>query len=173
MALVVFVLFVIAAIFLAIKHREGSLLGLIVFGLFGALISGLVIDAPVAMATRSSKNVTYNLAALNDGKDTRGSFFLGSGTIDSVPSFMFYAEDGDDGYFLRSWDASASRVVETSGTPRVVYHCDDYSTVPRPFRWSTKMILDDGWGWVDCRHASLTFYVPTGSVRQQYTLDAQ
>jgi hypothetical protein len=172
MALIVFIGFVLTAIFLAIKHREGGPLILIVFGLFAAFIAGLAVDAPVAWATRSNKDISYNLAALNDSKNTRGSFFLGSGTIDSVPSFMFYAEDGD-GYVLRSWDASSSRVVETDGKPHVVYHCDDYGTVPRPFRYPVKMILDDGWGWVDCRHASLTFYVPAGSVKQSYTLDAQ
>ena len=172
MALVVLIGFILTGIVLSIKYREGGPMMLALFGLFAAMIAGLAIDGPVAWATRSKVDMSYNLAALNDGKDTRGSFFLGSGTIDSVPSFMFYAEDGD-GYGLRDWPASSSRVVETSGDPHVVYHCDDYGSVPRPFRWTTKMILDDGWGWIDCQHASLTFYVPAGSVKQSYTLDAQ
>jgi len=172
MALIVTVLGLIFSIYMMIRHRDSIYFMLVAFSIAAGLITGLVVDAPVAMLTRSHVDVSYNLAALNDGKDTRGSFFLGSGQIDSVPSFMFYAQDGD-GYVLRSWDADSSRVVETDGTPRAVYTCDDYGTVPRPFRWTTKMILDDGWGWVDCDHAFVTFYVPHNSIKQQYNLDAQ
>lgn len=172
MALVVAVLGVLFGIVVAIKVRDAGALFISAIALFAAFIVGVVIDAPVAWVTRDKVDISYELAALNDGRSTQGSFFLGSGSIDSVSSFMFYAKEGD-GYVLRDWPASSSKVVETDGTPRAVYSCDDYGTVPRPFRWTTKMILDDGWGWIDCQHAFVTFYVPPGSVKQQYDLDAQ
>lgn len=172
MAVIVAVLGVLLGIFLAFKNREFSYIMVSAISLFVAFIVGVVIDGPINWAMRDKVDVTYGLAALNDGRKTQGSFFLGSGTIDSVPSFMYYAEDGD-GYVLRDWSARSSRVVETTGKPRAVFTCDDYGSVPRPFRYSVKMILDDGWGWVDCRHAFVTFYVPPGSVKQEITLDAQ
>lgn len=172
MAFVVAALGILLGIFLAIKNRDGAYIFVCGMAAFAAFFVGILIDGPVAWITRDKVDITYSLAALNDGRKTEGGFFLGSGQIDSVPSFMFYAKDGD-GYVLRDWSADSSRVVETDGTPRAVYHCDDYGSVPRPFRWTTKMILDDGWGWIDCGHASVTFYVPPGSVKQSYDLDAQ
>lgn len=170
MLIIVFGIICIGGIVLAIALRDAlCLLGGLITALIGAIFTGLLIDLPVNAIQRDKINETYNLAALNDGKSTEGSFFLGSGTVDSVPSFMFYAKDGD-GYVLRSWDAASSRVVETEGAPRVVYTCDDYSSVPAPFKWAAYMILED---YVDCEHASVTFYVPPGSVKQQYTLDAE
>lgn len=155
----------------AIKEREGMVA---MFGLAAAVIGGLltalIVDAPVAWVQRDRVDFSYSLGALNDGRETQGSFFLGSGTIDSVPSFMYYVQEGD-GYVLRDWPASSSKVVETEGDPKVVYNCYDYSDVWLPFRWAPQMVEDGS--VYDCRHAFVTFYVPPGSVKQQYTLDAQ
>lgn len=169
-AIVASIIFVGFVVF-AVKEREGmiAMFGLVA-AMMGGLLTALIIDAPVAWIQRDRAEFSYNLGALNDGRSTKGSFFLGSGTIDSVPSFMFYAEDGD-GYVLRDWSAAPSRVVETEGKPRVVYNCYDYSDVWLPFRWAPQM-LEDG-SLYDCGHAFVTFYVPPGSVQQQYTLDAQ
>lgn len=171
MAIIVVAICVLTCLFLGVKQRESWYIFPAVMSLFVGLFVGLVIDGPVNWAMREKTDFTYNLATLNDGRETQGSFFLGSGTIDSVPSFMFYEEDGD-GYVLRDWPASSSRVVETTGEPHVVYTCDDYSDVPRPFRWTAVMITEDG-DYIDCQHAFVTFYVPPGSVKREVTLDAQ
>lgn len=174
MALIILGLFVLIGVGGAIIYREFGFVLFAAMGFIFALMAGLLIDWPVSWATRDKVDITYELGALNDGRSTKGSFFLGSGSIDSVPSFMYYVKDGD-GFVLRDWPARSSKVIETDSTPRVVYRCDDYGTVPRPFRWTTKMMEDSGWvdEWIDCGHAFVTFYVPPGSVKQQYNLDAQ
>ena len=171
MFVVVLVVVALLTIYFCIKDRSGEpFMFFLFFGLMGSLLTALIIDAPVSWIMRDRAEFSYDLGALNDGRSTQGSFFLGSGTIDSVPSFMYYERDGD-GYVLRDWPASSSKVVETKGDPQVVYNCYDYSSVPRPFRWAPQM-MEDG-SVYDCRHAFVTFYVPPGSVQQQYILDAQ
>jgi len=154
-----------------------GLLSLVVTGAITAFAVMLVVALPNEFIARAHRApVTYEMASLQDGHSPGGSFFLGSGTIHDVPSYMYYLK-GNDGYFLDSVAAYKMTVKEEvwtqDFTPHVTFMCKDYSAVPSWFNWpfaqSKPDSLDDCYG----RSTTGTFYVPKDSIKSQYVLDAK
>ena len=100
----------------------------------------------------------YVLQSLQDGKDASGSFFLGTGYVDSYPSFTYYLEENGR-YRLKSTNADFASVTYTSGTPKMVerWKVDDQTIW---CMWTNKTLKD------------VEFQVPPGSVYKDYSLDA-
>jgi hypothetical protein len=116
--------------------------------------------------------VQSRLVSLADGSSTHGSFFLGSGSVDSEPVFFFYRESDDGSYRLEHRDAEYVSIVETSGVPHMETLCVDYSHLPRWFDWP--LPRSEAPNYSDCRdNDPTTFYVPEGSIKSNYILDAQ
>jgi hypothetical protein len=102
-------------------------------------------------------SVTHdNLAVLNDGSRVNGSFFLGSGTIDSDPSFMFYTES-DGNYKLKQVYAEDSIVRYSTESPKIEYHS------PKSRFWT----------YWNMNNQYYVFKVPNGSIKYGYELDAK
>lgn len=107
---------------------------------------------------------THNIKSLSDGQATRGSFFLGSGVLDDVPTYFYYAEVGERQY--RQKTAPASRVTireDSSEKPHVEKVGQEFDTN----FWFSFMATGDR----SSRHDRYVFVVPEGSVIQNYTLD--
>ncbi len=159
----------------SVKNREvdefGSWLGATAIVTAIAAIAGmLVINLPASIFLKDDVVLEYNLKAMQDGSSTTGSFFLGSGTINDVPSFMYYVEYDDGSVSLESAYASDSVVVETDENPRVTYECEYYGDIPTALIWPVNHFGTDG--DYDCT-GTVTFYVPENSVKSQYVLDAE
>lgn len=117
--------------------------------------------APVAYNAVKVPDVTYSdLATLNDGSGVQGSFFLGSGTINSTAVFMYYTNDNGV-YRLNHVDADYATVTYTDGPPRLLYH----NTKSGNHFWALDWFGDD--------YTQYEFQVPAGSVKQSFNLDAQ
>ena len=116
--------------------------------------------------------VESELASLADGSSVSGSFFLGSGSVESEPVFFFYRQQGNGSFRLEHRDADKVSIVETSSDPRMVTLCVDYSHVPTWFEWP--LFNSSPPTYEDCRDDDpTTFYVPEGSIKSNYILDAQ
>ena len=116
--------------------------------------------------------VTSDIVSLADGQGTHGSFFLGSGSIDSKPVFFFYRQSANGSFRLEHRDADNVSIVETTGQPYMETLCVDYSHLPRWFDWPVKR--SEAPDYNDCRtNDPTTFYVPEGSIKSNYILDAQ
>lgn len=105
-----------------------------------------------------------SLVALADGSDTHGSFFLGSGTIDSEPSFTWYQSDGKNSYVRKSIEASESAVHYL---PKGVA---PYYTVTNEKK-DGSFVRKWGFDTTDPYGEKYDFYVPRGSIVQSYRLD--
>lgn len=102
---------------------------------------------------------TASIKSLQDTRHTSGSFFLGSGSIDSKPVFWYYADNG--GYSTLEYrDASSVHIVETDDQePRVTeqrFHSNN--------RWFHT--IHDG-------ARQYVFYIPEGSITNNFELDAR
>lgn len=65
----------------------------------------------------------WNIASAVRGKDVNGSFFLGTGSIDSVDQYYVYLKT-PKGLLLQRFDTRNTYVVETNDTP--TYERDDH-----------------------------------------------
>lgn len=132
-----------------------------VLGFFVALITGAIIYHHHYWRVKRQ----VPLVSLADGSDIHGIFFLGTGTVDSSPSFTWYQRDSANSYVRKDVDASISTIhYLSSGRP---YYIVRTKTIGGGF-WRT-------WGFNPNNHSSeddhYDFYVPRGSIIQSYRLD--
>ena len=141
----------------------GAFVAVLLIGGFVGFISTFV----VAVFAGGRAYMEYPLVSMQDNKTIHGSFFLGSGNIDGVPSFTWYEQSGDS-YYLEDIAAWKAEVRYTTGDPYVVWNCRNENP---GFLWYP-LHMDPS---VNCGYRSthVTFYVPEGSVKNDYTLDAK
>jgi len=125
--------------------------GALTFTILQLLMYGIV-------GEHMEKTGESDLASLADNQGTSGSFFLGSGSIDDEPVFYYYERNGDE-YTLEHVNADEAVVIETTDDPRVEF----YSPVSNNEFWYI-----GGFG-----ESTVKFYVPEGSVLNNYNLDAE
>jgi|SRR6478609_3448229 len=123
--------------------------------------------------------VRQDIVALGDTTSTNGRFFLGSGTIETGPAYFYYTGNEQDGFRARMHNGNSAEVKYTTGQPHVVFWCRDWRkhadwiTSPLLPHWSDEPNIDYR-SDTGCGQGSFaTFYVPRGSVKQNYTLDAE
>ncbi len=93
--------------FVAASHSDlfitllGSLLGIFAGGILGSIIGAAIafvlgIFVPKPKGNQETK--TTRLASLRSSGGIQGSFFLGSGSIESQQYYRYYEDSGDGGY---------------------------------------------------------------------------
>ena len=130
-----------------------------------AILIGGIIGTAVAFALLAKTEIvktTYNLEALQDNNSVKGSFYLGSGQIDGKMKYVFYYEN--DGYYkLEQADYNEVKVKYSDEKPKAE-------------RFNRKYIKDafiNNFA-IDCNcYQEYIIYVPKGTIKQNYSLDAQ
>lgn len=141
---------------------------------FGAAFGGALVGFLVALIlglflyTGSHWKVTQrtNLVNLADGADTHGSWgFLGSGYLNSEPSFTWYESDGKNS-FVRQDVPSYQASIHYLPTKQAPYYTIKTKKADEPgFRQK--------WGFQTGAYDDTyyDFYIPKGSIVQSYRLD--
>ena len=141
----------------------GFLMAFFVGGLFAGvvwLIIGIgLIGAGATRLVGANQTDTYPvpLKALGADSSTTGTIFLGSGFVDGK-RVLSYIQENDDGSFTPGQvDSSASRVYEVDTKPELVWHVNN---------------ADHWWLYpVEVEVSrSFEFYVPEGSVSEEYNV---
>lgn len=108
------------------------------------------------------KTINYqekNIVSLQDSVGIQGTFFLGSGSIKGNPTYTFYTEE-DGGFKLNNVNAS-STLIKYGDQPKTKYESG----------------CDGVWQWIaPCAYSSsepVEVTVPEGTIKQNFTLDAQ
>lgn len=132
---------------------------------FPALLIGAIIGTAVAFALPAKTEIvktTYNLEALQDNNSVKGSFFLGSGQIEGKMKYVFYYER-DGFYKLEQADYEEVKVKYSDEKPKA----------ERFNRKNVKDAFINNFA-IDCNcYQEYIIYVPKGTIKQNYTLDAQ
>lgn len=130
-----------------------------------AILIGGIIGTAVAFALPAKTEIvktTYNLEALQDNNSVKGSFFLGSGQIDGKMKYVFYYER-DGFYKLEQADYEEVKVKYSDEKPKA----------ERFNRKNVKDAFINNFA-IDCNcYQEYIIYVPKGTIKQNYTLDAQ
>lgn len=145
----------------------GSLVGFVLYSALVALPATMV-----RILYTEDVEVTIPIYEMGDSLGVKGRMFLGSGSIESDPAFMYYAKDTEGFLRLRHIRAARVQIVETDNErPHYVKICKDRTDTPGWLRapwlvsYSEEQCPADG---TDTR----TFYVPRGSVAGNFELDA-
>ena len=136
------------------------------WALFISALAGAVFGCMVAVIvpTKTETKVdVYSIEALQDTEVGSGTFFLGFGQVGDKMKYSFYYET-EGGYRLRQVDSDSTLIKSTYVLPRV----EEYSRVPAKNHFWNRFSL-----YLRCAHEnSFVIYVPEGSIKQNYNLDA-
>jgi hypothetical protein len=129
---------------------------------FGAWIGSFLGLTALAngMQDETYQYTGIDIVALQDGNATQGSFFLGTGVIDSTPKYTFYINESGAKQLV-SIDANDIRVYDNADHPYVVRQHD----------------CELSWGdwFAVCMDSDryTEVHVPAGTIRSDYVLDAK
>lgn len=141
-----------------VSRVDSTVMGGFLGGFFGLIISGIGMLSGVIFVGEHWK--TYRvaeLANLQDNGRTSGSFFLGSGSIDEEPVFWYY-ENNSGVLSLHHVGANVASLVEADGPPRLEV---------------LEKKSDNTWFQFHSGSKHYRFYVPPGSVVNNFRLDAE
>lgn len=102
-----------------------SMLGLLIVCL---IFSGTIFNKDTVTVV---KTVKTPIVSLTPQPGMSGSFFLGSGTIDSVNSYIFMKDLGDNKYLQGSYPTGSIIIEESNETPSFTYDTVKLHTDPR------------------------------------------
>ena len=149
---------------------EGGADAFIAGGIGGAFCGALVaVICALVVGLFANNHTTWKttstpLVSLADGSDTHGSFFLGSGVVNSNPSFTWYEREGGNSYVRKDVEADLASIhyIAPGVTPYYT-HSKKVRSGPTLNKW--------GFNTTDPYEESYDFYVPRGSIVQSYKLD--
>ena len=105
---------------------------------------------------------TYELAAINDGSTTTGSFFLGCGSIDSKQYYFCYIVKEDGGFTMTKYLVDDCVIYESDTCqPHIVKY--DRIVPEESKKWSIFIFDSECW----------KIYVPSGSIDSNFKLDLE
>jgi len=133
-------------------------------GLFGCIF-GLITGFITAFSIPTEKIVVtdvYQLESLSDNSGISGSFFLGSVIIDGIMKYSYYLKSGDE-YYLRQTNVNNS-VIKYSDTKTTL----EIERIKQSDYWLNYFSLS-----IKEQNQKYIFYIPKGSIKSQYNLDAE
>ena len=130
------------------------------FGLFIGLLIGLMIPVKTEM-----KSCTYNLEALQDNNGVSGSYFLGTGSIEGKMKYVYYYRDADSLYHMKQYDYENASIKYSTDEPKII--------ITKEHVVNPKDATINYFGLKTLFNESAIIYIPKGSIKQNFTLDAQ
>jgi len=156
---------VIIAFLFGLWLEEGDFLVALFIAFWGAVAGFLLALVIGAIVYNSTAHVPVPLENLVDNTQIHGRFFLGSGTIDEVPVYVWY-EQTDNNTFRQNQINVDQATIHYLLDKRRPYYVATFHNKKGFFR---------EWGW-DVNPSDVThidFYVPRGTITNNYTLDAK
>lgn len=134
-------------------------------GTVGALMSVFVLL--FCLLISFSSQPTYEiepepLGALADSNLVEGNFFLGCGGVNGELTYTFVVGDETNGFIAKQVSAKNCTIKYTDKEP---YYTKKFSN----FNWFGRAV----WGTDGMTIAEYTFYVPKGTIVQNYNIDLQ
>jgi len=125
-------------------------------------VPGIIIASFIPVKTERVVE-TKHIQTLQDNSSVSGEFLLGSGRIEGKMKYVFYYES-DGGYRMKQVDCSGVLIKSTKSTPKVEIYkkklTDDFINNFGLFTWFE-------------RKNKYIIYVPKGTIKHNYNLDAK
>lgn len=140
-----------------------------IFRLFCSVLGGAILGFLIGLAIPSKmieEKSTFKLMNLQDGSQVNGHFFLGSGVIEGKMTYAFYYEIDSVNFAMSQipYDVAKIRYTNDSTTAYI----EQYQTVDDKNYFLNHFSIDTDYG--DKR---FVIYVPKGTIKSNYNLDAQ
>ena len=131
------------------------------FGIMVGTVIGLVVALALPMDTYQ-KHYTLPLEGLQDNSNISGHFFLGCGQIEDKMKYVFYYRSGEF-YRMAQIDCELVNIKYSTDSPKVNVS-EKYPTES----FINLFAID-----MDCYNKTYIIEVPKGTIKNNYTLDAQ
>lgn len=136
----------------------------IIFSLLFAILGGslgylVAINLPCKMET---VKITLQLESLQDNGSVEGSFYLGSGQIDGTMKYVFYYKDGE---YYKLWQADYKYSS--------IKYSDEKPKAEVFIQKEVKGAFINNFAIDFVEEPTYIIYVPKGSIKQGFILDAQ
>ncbi len=99
----------------------------------------------------------YAIRSINDTTQTRGSAFLGSGSIKDKPVYFYYKEIAPNTFVQEYVDVEDVKIIESDSPPRLRIEQEQSDNIT--------------WSFFTTNGTRYAFFVPKGSVVVNYSLD--
>jgi uncharacterized membrane protein YeaQ/YmgE (transglycosylase-associated protein family) len=164
--MIIIIIFIIAGIIIGIIGgiNRNSITAGVLFGGWFAMVLGCVgamIAIFIPMQTEYKCVEVHNIVALQDNRNISGSFFLGCGRVDEHMVYYSYVEENGS-FELKKFNVDNSLIRFSNQKPRV----ELWGHLPKKGSIINYFALD-----LPC--TKYIFYVPQGSIKQNFNLDAQ
>lgn len=161
------ILFAAISIITSINTYDDFTEGFVRF--IGYVILGCGIGFIVTLALPSKmieKQSSYSIMNIADRNSVTGDFFIGCGNIDGKMKYTFYYAQDSNTFAMHQVDYTDAviKYSDSTQTPHVVV----YTTLDDPNYFWNKFSYDTDYG-----KKRYIFYVPKGTIRNNYTLDAE
>lgn len=145
-----------------VGYMMTGLLALILTGIGALPCAGIAALLGVFFKCHPEKSGSWALVTLRDKDGVKGSFFLGSGTIETQPYFFYYKKNPDGSF--QPGKVSASSDVR-------IYEEDRQDASMVEWNWE----LNKPWAYLiafphNTGGYALDFHVPKGTIRTGYTM---
>lgn len=158
------IIFVLAGVVLAIRYTRNEpyirLPHCVMFGFLGFFLGALM--AFLLPVKTHRVTTARQLITLGDNQSVKGTFFLGTGSIDGVMKFAFYTKDGQFFQF-HTLPASRAFIRYTNGEPRILNTHTEYDK-NQWLSFGLKDIMEPD---------EIIIEVPPGTIYNNFKLDAQ
>ena len=148
------------------QYKHGYIsdaLDILLSGILSASL-GFVLGIPIAFMLPSDieiKKTEYKIECLQDNSYQPGAFFIGCGNIDGSMSYVYYYET-KSGFKMDIVDYNAATIKYTKSDPKVIKFEEVYSN---SYINRFSIYLKDRDKYI--------FYVPRGTIQNNYNLDAR
>lgn len=132
-----------------------------VFGLIIGACFGVFIALALPAKTELVKTESYKIEAMQDNTSIKGSFVLGCGTIEGESVYTYYYED--KGFYKLGKVKCEKALICYSDSCLKVEH----------FETKDKKDAFINYFAINATEHKYIFYIPKGSIKQNFTLDLQ
>ena len=140
-----------------------SFLAFLFYGFVGAVL-GFLLGLLIAWALPAkleTKVYTQNLECLQDNNSVNGGFFLGTGSVEGKMKYVYYYKDADSLYHMKQIDYANASIKYSDETPKIETYKEE----------ATKDFINYfAWDYTEDKYI---IYIPKGSIKQNFNLDAQ
>lgn len=156
------IVFLILLVFIIIEKT--NILNSIIISFIISIVASLTIGTIIALIIQPKTKIVsekFYLESLNDGQETYGKFFLGSGKINNQMMYYYYYED--DGYY------NFGQMF--CNDAKIKYNDNEKPYLEIQHHKNTEDLINKF--SINCKNPTYIFHIPPGSIKSNFILDLE